>query len=158
MATVHVGRLVGPGGFGRTVAIKRLHTHLAEDEEFVSMLLDEARLAGRIQHPNVVGMLDVVTNDKEVLLVMEYVDGESLYKVIREAKKRDKRIPPNVASAILIDTLRGLGAAHDAKNERGEPLDIVHRDFTPHNIMVRRDGTSLVVDFGIAKAVGRLHT
>ncbi len=151
-------RLVGPGGFGRTVAIKRLHPHLAEDAEFVSMLLDEARLAGRIQHPNVVGMLDVVTHEDEVLLVMEYVDGESLHKLMRQTKRRSVRIPPSVASAIVVDSLRGLAAAHDAKNERGDPLDIVHRDFTPHNIMVRRDGTSLVVDFGIAKAVGRLHT
>lgn len=158
MATVHAGRLVGPAGFGRTVAIKRLHPHLATDEDFVTMLLDEARLVGRIQHPNVVGMLDVVTLDREVLLVMELVDGETLFRLLRESKKRGVLVPIPIASAILVDTLRGLHAAHEAKGERGEPLDLVHRDFTPHNIMIRRDGTSLVVDFGIAKAVGRMHT
>jgi serine/threonine-protein kinase len=158
MATVHLGRLGGPAGFSRTVAIKRLHPHLARDAELVTMLLDEARLVGRIQHPNVVSMLDVVTEGDEVFLVMEYVDGETLSRLLKTEDRRGERIPPAIASAILIDTLRGLHAAHEAKNERGEPLGLIHRDFTPHNIMVRRDGTSLVVDFGVAKAAGRLHT
>lgn len=158
MATVHVGRLAGPAGFSRTVAIKRLHPHLCQDDAFVRMLLDEARLAGRIQHPNVVGMLDVVNDGDEVLLVMEYVAGESLLRLLRAEKARGSTIPLAVTSAVMVDTLRGLHAAHEAKAERGEPLQLIHRDVTPHNVMIRADGTAVVVDFGVAKAAGRLHT
>src|SRR6266436_648283 len=85
MATVHYGRLVGPVGFSRTVAIKRLHPHYASDPEFVTMFLDEARLAARIQHPNVVPTLDVVSEDGELFLVMEYVQGEALSRLVRAA-------------------------------------------------------------------------
>ncbi|APR76234.1 serine/threonine protein kinase [Minicystis rosea] len=158
MATVYLGRLMGPARFGRMVAIKRLHDHLARDEELVSMLLDEARMAGRIQHPNVVAMLDVVTLEERVLLVMEYVEGETLHRLQKLVMERRSRIPPPIASAVIIDMLRGLHAAHEAKDERGGPLSLIHRDVTPHNIMLRRDGTSLVVDFGIAKAAGQMHT
>lgn len=158
MATVHLGRLLGPAGFSRTVAIKRLHPHLAKDPEFVTMLLDEARLTGRIQHPKVVSTLDMVASDGELFIVMDYIHGETLGKLLRASSKAQKRMPPAIAAAILIDTLEGLHAAHEVKGERGEPLGLVHRDFTPQNIMVRKDGTGLVVDFGVAKAAGRFQT
>ena len=158
MATVHLGRLLGPAGFSRTVAIKRLHPHLAKDPEFVTMLLDEARLTGRIQHPKVVSTLDMVASDGELFIVMDYIHGETLGKLLRASSKMDRRVPPHIAAAILIDTLEGLHAAHEVKGERGELLGLVHRDFTPQNIMVRKDGTGLVVDFGVAKASGRFHT
>ncbi|MFO0618643.1 MAG: protein kinase [Polyangiaceae bacterium] len=162
MATVHLGRLLGPAGFSRTVAIKRLHPHLAKDPEFVTMLLDEARLAGRIQHPKVVATLDIVASEGELFIVMDYLHGETLARLLREASKEKdnakRPLPPGVACAILIDTLHGLHAAHEVKGERGELLGLVHRDFTPQNIMVRRDGTALVVDFGVAKAAGRYQT
>src|SRR5258708_39697637 len=93
MATVHLGRLLGPVGFSRTVAIKRLHPHYAREADFVSMFLDEARLAARIHHPNVVQVLDVVTTDSEILLVMEYIAGESLARLLAEAAKRGERAP-----------------------------------------------------------------
>ncbi|NUP06857.1 MAG: protein kinase [Polyangiaceae bacterium] len=158
MATVHFGRLLGPVGFSRTVAIKRLHPHLAKDEEFVAMFADEARLIGRIQHPNVVSVLDVVSTAGELFLVMDYVQGETLVRLLKVASSRGVKVPPAIASAILVDTLRGLHAAHEATAENGDCLGIIHRDVTPHNIMVRRDGTSVVVDFGVAKAQGRFHT
>lgn len=158
MATVHLGRLLGPAGFSRTVAIKRLHPHLAKDPEFVTMLLDEARLAGRIQHPKVVSTLDIVASDGELFIVMDYLHGETLARLLRESTREKKPIAPAVAAALLIDTLQGLHAAHEVKGERGELLGLVHRDFTPQNIMVRRDGTALVVDFGVAKAAGRYQT
>jgi serine/threonine-protein kinase len=158
MATVHLGRLMGPAGFARTVAIKRLHPHLASDPAFVTMLLDEARLAARVQHPNVAATLDVVAKDGELFVVMEYLHGESLSQLLRTAHDRDERVPIPVASAILIGTLTGLHAAHEARGDGGEPLGLVHRDVSPHNIMVRREGTAVVVDFGIAKAAGRFHT
>ncbi|MCC6897556.1 MAG: serine/threonine protein kinase [Polyangiaceae bacterium] len=158
MATVHLGRLLGPAGFSRTVAIKRLHAQFAKDPEFVSMFLDEARVAARIRHPNVVSTLDVVALDGELFIVMDYVEGESLARLIRAAKGRGEWIPLKNSIALMTNVLYGLHGAHEAKGERGEPLGIVHRDISPQNILVDIDGTGRVVDFGVAKAVGRLQT
>jgi serine/threonine-protein kinase len=156
MATVHYGRLLGPVGFARTVAIKRLHAHLSRDPEFVSMFLDEARLAARIRHPHVVSVLDVVAQDGELLLVMDFVQGETLNRLIRAAK-RSGGIPPAVVSAIMVGVLQGLHAAHEARSDRGEPLEIVHRDVSPQNVIVGIDGVAQVLDFGVAKAAGRIQ-
>src|ERR1700709_1136931 len=100
MATVHLGRLLGPVGFSRTVAIKRLHAQFASDPEFVSMFLDEARLAARIRHPNVVPTLDVVATGGELFLVMEYVPGETLSRLLRVMRQQEQRVPLRIASAI----------------------------------------------------------
>jgi serine/threonine-protein kinase len=158
MATVHFGRLVGAGGFARTVAIKRLHPSFAKDPELVAMFLDEARLATRIRHPNVVPTLDVVAKHGELFLVMEFVLGESLGALGRALARRGERIPPAIAVAVVKDVLYGLHAAHEATSETGAPLRIVHRDVSPQNILVGADGVARVLDFGVAKAVGRLHT
>jgi serine/threonine-protein kinase len=155
MATVHFGRLLGPVGFSRTVAIKRLHAQYAGDPEFVSMFLDEARLAARIRHPNVVPTLDVVATEGELFLVMEYVAGESLAKLTRGQHRASNRL----ISAVMAGALHGLHAAHEAKDERGNPLGIVHRDVSPQNILVGTDGVPKILDFGVAKASGRTqHT
>jgi serine/threonine protein kinase len=158
MATVHLGRLSGPAGFSRTVAIKCPHPHYAKDPTFAAMFLDEARLAGRINHPNVVPMLDVVMTDEDLFLVMDYVHGVSLSQALRAVEARGERPAPGVASSIVGDMLRGLHAAHEAKGETGEPLNIVHRDVSPHNVIVGIDGVARLLDFGVAKAVGRLQT
>jgi serine/threonine protein kinase len=158
MASVHIGRLLGPVGFARTVAIKRMHPQFAADPEFVSMFLDEARLAARIRHPNVVPTLDVVAMTDELFLVMEFVQGESLARLIRAAGARGERIPPEMLTAMMVGALHGLHAAHEAKSDSGMPLDIVHRDVTPQNILVGIDGVARVLDFGVAKAAGRLQT
>ena len=158
MATVHFGRLVSAGGFSRTVAIKRLHAHLARDPEFVKMFLDEARIAARIRHPNVVPVLDVVNTEGEIFLVMEYVAGESLALLARAVRDRGERIPFPIAAALVVGVLRGLHAAHEATDERGQPLCIVHRDVSPQNILVGRDGSAHLLDFGVAKAEGQLQT
>jgi serine/threonine-protein kinase len=158
MATVHIGRLLGPVGFSRTVAIKRLHAQFAKDPEFVSMFLDEARLAARVRHPNVIGTLDVVALAGELFLVMEYVPGESFARLWRAARDSGRPIPVPIVVAILVGVLEGLHAAHEATNDRGEPLGIVHRDVSPHNILVGTDGVARVLDFGVAKAAGRLQT
>jgi eukaryotic-like serine/threonine-protein kinase len=155
MATVHLGRLRGEVGFRRTVAIKRLLPGFAEDPEFRAMLLEEARVAGRIQHPNVVHVIDVVDSPPELLLVMELVAGESLARLLAKCAKRGELIPAPIAVAIVMDLLEGLHAAHEATNEQGEPLDLVHRDISPQNVMVGADGVARVLDFGIAKATGR---
>lgn len=157
MASVHLGRLLGPVGFSRTVAIKKLHAHFAKDEEFVSMFIDEARLAARVRHPNVVQTLDVVQTNDQLLLVMEYVHGAQLSVLTRLANKAGQRIPQPIVAAILAGMLRGLHAAHEAQDERGQPLNIVHRDVSPHNVMVGTDGIARVIDFGVAKAAGRLQ-
>jgi serine/threonine-protein kinase len=158
MASVHFGRLLGGAGFSRTVAIKRLHPHLAEDPEFRSTMIDEARLAARIHHPNVVPTLDVVASDGALLLVMEYVRGESLARLMKIEVARGGRVPLPIASAIAIGALHGLHAAHEARSDRGTALGIVHRDVSPQNILVGIDGMPRVIDFGVAKAAGRLQT
>jgi serine/threonine-protein kinase len=158
MATVHIGRLMGPVGFSRTVAIKRLHPQFASDPDFVSMFLDEARVAARIRHPNVVPTLDVVSLEGELFLVMDFVQGESLYRLLRAAKHAGHQVKPDLGCSIMIGVLHGLHAAHEAKNEQGVPLGIVHRDVSPQNVLVGTDGVPRVLDFGIAQAVGRLQT
>jgi serine/threonine-protein kinase len=155
MATVHVGRLMGPVGFARTVAIKRLHPHFAKDPEFVAMFLDEARLAARIRHPNVVPVLDVVAEGGELFLVMDYVEGESLSRLVGASRRSGHAPPSRLVAGIVAQALHGLHAAHEAKDERGYPLDIVHRDVSPQNVLVGTDGIARVLDFGVAKAVGR---
>ncbi|HZO14799.1 MAG TPA: protein kinase [Polyangiaceae bacterium] len=158
MATVHLGRLVGPVGFTRLVAIKRLHRHYCRDPEFVAMFLDEARIAARIRHPNVVQVLDVVPAEGELFLVMDYVDGESLSKLLRVTVEKTQRPPPpRIAAAVISGALQGLHAAHEAKGESGELLGVVHRDVSPQNILVGADGIPRVLDFGIAKSVGRMQ-
>ena len=158
MATVHLGRLMGPVGFSRTVAIKRLHAQFASDPEFVSMFLDEARLAARIRHPNVVPTLDVVATGGELFLVMEYVPGESIARLSRALREKQQIIPLRILSAVMAGVLHGLHAAHEAKDERGHALGIVHRDMSPQNVLVGTDGVARVLDFGVAKAAGRMQT
>lgn len=153
-ATVHLGR---PLAGGPPVAIKRLHPSLTADERCMNMMLDEAGLASRISHPNVVPILEVIREAGEVMLVLEYVDGVTVSQLTRSPNARNKRValPPEVAAAIVVGALRGLGAAHTALAEDGHPLGLVHRDVSPQNIMVARDGAVRVIDFGIARALGR---
>jgi serine/threonine protein kinase len=157
MAAVHLGRLLGPVGFSRTVAIKRLHSHHARDPEFVNMFLDEGRIVARIKHPNVVPTLDIVALDGELFLVMEYVHGAPISKIMGALSRRKERMPVNIAVGICVGFLEGLHAAHEAKNEDGAPLHIVHRDISPQNVIVGADGIPRVLDFGIAKAAERLQ-
>jgi serine/threonine-protein kinase len=158
MATVHFGRLLGEAGFVRTVAIKRLHPQYAKDPEFVAMFVEEARLAARIRHPNVVPTLDVVSEDGEIFLVMEYVQGESLSRLIRALQTKKGHVPPHIATTVVGGMLHGLHAAHEAKSEKGVPLEMVHRDVSPQNVLVGVDGVVHVLDFGVAKAIGRAPT
>ena len=161
MATVHLGRLVGVGGFGRTVAVKRLHAKYAKDPEFSGMLLDEARIVARIQHPNVVQTLDVVQTGPELFLVMEYVHGEAFGRLLRASREsRARGEPPShaIVASVVAGVLHGLQAAHEARSETGEPLGIVHRDVSPQNVLVGADGVARLVDFGVAKAIERVQT
>ena len=156
MATVYLGRAVGVGGFERKVAIKVMHDHIADDPDFVAMFLDEARLAARIHHPNVVGTIDVQKTDEAMFLVMEYIEGASLRRVLRACKKEGVELPLEIALRIMVDTLSGLHAAHQLKGREDELLNLVHRDVSPHNILVGVDGVSRITDFGVARAEARL--
>ncbi|WP_437972046.1 serine/threonine-protein kinase [Sorangium sp. So ce260] len=158
MASVHLGRLVGEAGFARTVAVKRLHPQLAEAPEIAESLRDEARIVARIQHPNVVATIDLLIADDEAFLVMDYVRGESLARLLRAARARGAPAPIPIVASIACGALHGLHAAHEARSESGEPLGIVHRDVSPENVLVGVDGTARLLDFGIAKARGRLST
>ena len=158
MATVHLGRALGESGQpARFIAVKRMHRQYAGDPDFRSMFLDEAQLCARIQHENVVPTLDVVDAGGELLLILELVEGESLSRLAKQVSARGLRIPLAVSAAIVIDLLRGLHAAHEALSETGEPLQMVHRDVSPHNVIVGSDGVSRVLDFGVAKARGRMQ-
>ena len=155
MATVHIGRIAGPFGFSSAVAVKRMYPQMARDPEFVAMFLDEARLASRVRHPNVVAVLDVLAEEGELCLVMEYVDGESLAQLMRSARRAGTQVPLPIAVSIISSILQGLHAAHQATDEQGAPLALVHRDVSPQNVIVGVDGVARLIDFGIAKAAGR---
>jgi serine/threonine-protein kinase len=157
VGSVCLARMRAEAGFSRMMAVKRLHPHHARDAQFVAMFLDEARTAARIRHPNVVSVLDVVAAEREHFLVMEYVPGEALSKLLAAARERQAPVEPATAVSIMSGVLEGLHAAHMATNERGVPLRIVHRDVSPQNVMVGVDGVARVLDFGVAKAVGRLQ-
>ncbi|HEX7663741.1 MAG TPA: serine/threonine-protein kinase [Polyangiaceae bacterium] len=167
MATVYVARHIGAAGFERLVVIKRVHRHLLKDEEFTTMFLDEARMASKIHHPNVVPVTNVVEEAGELFLVMDYVDAVTLSKLRFVASRNEdanphgtvKRLSPPVVTRILADTLSGLHAAHEATDMRGAHIELVHRDVSPQNILVGADGIARLIDFGIAKAAERAtHT
>jgi serine/threonine-protein kinase len=157
MATVYAARAQGVAGFERLVAIKMLHPHLAYEQEFISMFLDEARLAARIRHMNVVPTLDISDSPGDgYFLVMEYIEGNHLGALLGRAAKRGERLPQPFVCRVLIDALQGLGAAHHLTDEGGKPLKLVHRDVSPHNILVGTDGIARLTDFGVAKADVRM--
>jgi eukaryotic-like serine/threonine-protein kinase len=157
MATVYLARMRRPLGFARLVAVKCMHAQFAKDPSFTTMFLDEARLTARLHHPNIVPTLDIVSDDGHLLLVMEYVEGESLAAILRSASSAGVRAPFPIACAIVHDVLLGLHEAHEAKDDDGAPLGIVHRDVSPQNVIVGVDGLARVLDFGVAKAHQNSH-
>jgi eukaryotic-like serine/threonine-protein kinase len=158
MASVFLARLGGVGGFSRMVAIKRLHPHLAGEPEFVEMFLDEARLAASIHHRNVVPILEIGSSALGYYLVMEYIEGVTLAKLMTHATVTRRPVPRPVLLRVAIDTLSGLHAAHELTDENDNPLGVVHRDCSPQNILIGLDGCTRITDFGIARASSRLHT
>ncbi len=157
MASVHLGRVKGPMGFARTVAVKRLLPRLASDPVFTARFLDEARLAARVRHVNVVPTLDVVAEHDDLLIVMEYVAGLSLagvlvHDTVAFGQEKAPRVPLPIVCALMSDVLEGLHAAHSATTESGTSLALVHRDVSPQNVLVGADGVARVIDFGVATA------
>jgi eukaryotic-like serine/threonine-protein kinase len=156
---VYVARALGVAGFERLFAVKVLHPHLAHEQEFITMFLDEARLAARIRHPNVVPTIDISdTQDAGYYLVMDYIEGDHLGALLQRAYKLGTRLPFPITLRIMVDTLEGLAAAHALTDESGRRINLVHRDISPHNVMVSMDGIARITDFGVAKAEVRLST
>jgi serine/threonine-protein kinase len=156
MGAVWMGRLAGKHGFERSFAIKLMSAKHGADERFREMFLDEARIASQIHHPNVAQIFDLGEQDGILYLVMEWIEGESLQFLFRQARAKKIELPLGVVLRILADTASGLHAAHELRGPEGELLDVVHRDVSPHNVLVGRAGVSKVIDFGIAKARNRL--
>jgi len=155
MATLFLGRRSGASGFSRHVAIKVVHPHLGRDSTFVRMFVDEAKLSARINHPNVVHVEGLGEEDGTHYLVMEYVHGCSLSDMLRALGRLERRLSPDLAVWIAMKVLDGLHAAHELRDEKGEFLNVVHRDVSPQNILIAQSGNVKLIDFGIAKARGR---
>jgi serine/threonine protein kinase len=152
MADVFLALSRGPLGFNKLVVVKRLRSTLSDEASYLEMFLDEARLAARLNHPNVVHTYEVGEHEGAYFIAMEYLEGQPLNKIIRELAKRGEELEPPQCARIVSDALLGLHHAHELKDYDGTPLRIVHRDVSPHNVFVTYDGQVKLVDFGIAKA------
>ena len=157
MAEVFVGDAMSVQGFKKRVAIKRVLPHLASNENFIGMFLDEARLGARMNHANIVSVLDIGAADNTYFIVMEYVDGANLKTIIEVLLKQGRPVPMKEAVYIAMEACRGLSYAHELCDDDGNDLDIVHRDISPPNILISKRGEVKVTDFGLAKASTQLE-
>lgn len=156
MATVYLARLWGPESFEKLLALKRIHDHLADEAEFVDMFLDEARLAARIQHPNVVTIFEMGEIEGRHYLTMEYVHGQSVADLLKGVVRSHQRLAWPVVARIGALAAAGLHAAHELRGQDGTFLGVVHRDVSPQNILLSYDGQVKIADFGVAYAAERL--
>ena len=156
MAEIFLAKLVGAEGFERDVVIKRMLKHLSAVNDFVNMFLDEAKLAARLVHPNVIQINELGLADGCYFICMEYLPGEDFSTVIRTAGRKREYVPLAVVARVMADAAHGLAYAHDFTDAAGKPMGIVHRDISPSNIYVTYQGQVKVLDFGIAKAESRL--
>lgn len=156
MAEILLARQKGIGGFEKLLVIKRILPHLAIEDMFVKMFLDEARLAARLNHQNIVQIYDVGCEDGRYFIAMEYLEGECLAAVLKRARKAGRAPSPALAAGIALQICEGLEYAHDISGRDGKPLNVVHRDVNPQNIFVLYSGGAKLVDFGIAKATERI--
>lgn len=161
MASVYLGCQKGPGGFERLVAIKRIHPHLVEDPRFVEMFLDEARIASRVSHPNVCAVHDFGEEAGAYFMALEYLSGVSLNRVMRDAAASPRVVESlrfqGLVAHVGHEVAEGLHAAHETRDADGTPLHVVHRDVSPHNIVLTFGGGVKIVDFGIAQARRRIR-
>ncbi|HKP55426.1 MAG TPA: protein kinase [Polyangiales bacterium] len=152
MAEVYLGEATGVEGFKKRVAIKRVLPHLAQNENFIRMFLDEARLSARLNHANIVSVFDISAREDTYFLIMEFVDGANLKKILESLHRRGQRFKLAEAIYVCAEAARGLSYAHELHDENGRALGIVHRDISPPNIMLTKRGEVKVADFGLAKA------
>jgi serine/threonine-protein kinase len=158
MGEVFLARQEGPGGFAKTVVIKRILRHLARDQGFIDLFVNEAKLAAQLQHPHIAQVFGLEREGDSWFISMEYVHGRSLRDVLDEAGRRQLKIPARIAVRLASQALQGLHFAHELKDERGQPLGILHRDVTPENLLVGFSGSVKLVDFGIARAMNGAET
>jgi serine/threonine-protein kinase len=151
MGIVYLALMRGPGAFNKLLVLKELKPEFLEDPAMIAMFLEEARLAACLGHPNVVQTLEAASEGHRHYIAMEYLDGQSLHRVLGRARRRGAAVPFEWKSAVLCSALEGLAYAHSALDYDGKPLGIVHRDMSPHNVFVGYDGQTKVLDFGIAK-------
>lgn len=152
MAEVYLARRAGPHGFQKVVAVKRILPQLAQDHDFVAMFVDEARVCARLAHPNIVQVFDFGEHDGELYMAMEYVDGTTAARLVRAAAARGEEVPLDAALYIALGVLRALDYAHNARDDEGKSLALVHRDVSPGNVLIDRSGAVKLTDFGIARA------
>jgi eukaryotic-like serine/threonine-protein kinase len=152
MAEVFVAEQTNVKGFKKRVAIKRVLPHLGENESFIAMFLDEARLGARLQHANIVSVLDIGASENTYFIVMEYVDGCDLKKIIETLRKQNRPFPIKEAIYIAMEACRGLSYAHELVDDDGHHSSVIHRDISPPNILISKRGEVKVTDFGLAKA------
>jgi serine/threonine-protein kinase len=152
MADVFLSVARGQMGFNKLAVIKRLKPSLADDPAFRNMFLEEARLAARLNHPNIVHTYEVGESNGIYFIAMEYLEGQALNKVVKECVRNQQRVPPEICARMIADALAGLGYAHELRDYDGRPLNVIHRDISPHNLFVTYDGHTKLVDFGIAKS------
>ncbi|OJT27683.1 hypothetical protein BO221_04205 [Archangium sp. Cb G35] len=158
MAEVFLAKAAGPMGFEKTLVVKRILPELAAEPDFVQMFLSEAKLAAQLTHPNIVQIFDFGESEGTYFLAMEYIDGPSLRTLIKRAETQGQPLPPAVCARIIALACEGLAFAHDFIDpETGEAQGLIHRDISPDNILLSRQGAVKVVDFGIAKAAGQSH-
>src|ERR1700722_17730812 len=152
MAEVYLARRAGPHGFQKVVAVKRILPQLARDADFVAIFVDEARMCARLSHPNIVQVFDFGEEDGELYMAMEFVDGTTGARLIRAAAAKSEALPLDVCLHVTLSVLRGLTYAHNARDDEGTPLNLVHRDVSPGNVLIDRSGAVKLTDFGIARA------
>jgi len=152
MADIFLALHSGLGGFEKLVVIKRVLPNLAKEPEFIQMILDEARIAALLNHPNVIQVFDVGREEGEYYIAMEYLAGETVAKLLQTCRRKEATLPPEFAASIIMQAAEGLHHAHTLVSNDGKPLNLVHRDVSPQNIFVLYDGGVKVMDFGIAKA------
>ncbi len=157
MAEIHLAKQTGIEGFERLVVVKKILPHLSSEQRFLEMFLDEARITIQLNHPNIVQTYDLGKDGEQYFMAMEYLEGESLGYLAREAHRGGKWPPPALAAGIVACVAEGLAYAHTLTDDEGEPLHIVHRDVSPQNIIVLFNGGVKLVDFGIAKAATKVH-
>ena len=156
MAEVHLAWRLGPGGFERKVALKRPLPQLADDEVAVGMFLDEARISAQLSHANIVQVYEVDRVEQTVFMALEYVDGPSLREVLKRARLAGAPVPPAIAVRMVMDVLAALDHAHRCRDANGRPLELIHRDVNPNNVLLSLDGRVKLTDFGIARAATRI--
>jgi len=156
MGQVYLARQKGPVGFEKLMVVKRVLPHLAEEEEFIEMFFDEARIAAHLNHPNIAQIFDLGEVDGTYYIAMEYVNGESLRQVVNRGRTQRMPLPLGLKCRVIADSAAGLHSAHQARSPSGKFLGFIHRDVSPQNILIGFNGCVKLIDFGVAKAANKV--